>query len=59
MPVYEYYCDRCKREFEIERRITEERRDECPYCGQISRRVLSAAAFVLKGSGWAKDKYSS
>jgi putative FmdB family regulatory protein len=33
---------------------------ECPSCHQESlQRLISGAAFQLKGSGWYKDLYSS
>ena len=34
MPTYEYRCDACKRQMEIEQRITDERLTKCPKCGK-------------------------
>ena len=60
MPVYEYLCDKCEREFEVEQRITEDPIRSCPHCrSRKVRRLISQTSFVLKGSGWYADLYSS
>ncbi len=60
MPVYEYLCDKCGHEFEREQRITEDPVKTCPECrARKVRRLISRTAFVLKGSGWYSDLYSS
>ena len=60
MPVYEYLCDKCEREFEVEQRITEDPLRSCPHCrSRKLRRLISQTSFVLKGSGWYSDLYSS
>ena len=60
MPIYEYRCDRCEREFEVEQRITEEPLRSCPQCrSRKLRRLISQTSFVLKGGGWYSDLYSS
>ena len=46
MPVYEYYCENCKSEYEMIRPVS--RMDEpgpCPNCGQPGQRLLSYFAF--------------
>lgn len=59
MPLYEYYCDECKKVYEIEQRITEDPIPVCPTCGSAKfRRRISATSFVLKGSGWYKTDYT-
>ena len=60
MPVYEYQCGKCEHEFEREQRITDDPVKTCPKCK--ARRVkllISQTSFVLKGSGWYSDLYSS
>jgi putative FmdB family regulatory protein len=60
MPIYEYLCDKCEREFEAEQRITEDPIRSCPHCrSRKVRRLISQTSFVLKGSGWYSDLYSS
>ena len=60
MPVYEYACDKCGHEFEAEQRITEPPLKTCPRCRTRKlKRLISQTSFVLKGSGWYADLYSS
>ena len=60
MPIYEYRCDKCEREFEVEQRITEDPIRSCPSCrSRKVRRLISQTSFVLKGGGWYSDLYSS
>jgi putative FmdB family regulatory protein len=60
MPVYEYACDKCGHEFEAEQRITEPPLKTCPRCrARKLKRLISQTSFVLKGSGWYADLYSS
>jgi len=60
MPIYEYACERCDDEFEVEQRITEDPLKRCPSCRSVKvKRLISQTSFVLKGSGWYSDLYSS
>lgn len=60
MPIYEYQCTACDHRFEAEQRITENPLDTCPKCNEKKvRRLISATAFHLKGSGWYKTDYGS
>jgi putative FmdB family regulatory protein len=60
MPIYEYLCDKCQREFEVEQRITDAPLRSCPSCrSRKVRRLISQTSFVLKGGGWYSDLYSS
>ena len=60
MPTYEYRCEKCGHEFERGQRITENPVKSCPACrAKKVRRLISRTAFVLKGSGWYSDLYSS
>lgn len=59
MPTYVYLCNCCGHKQEIIRKISEmEARPDCEKCKEgPMERVISAATFILKGSGWAKDGY--
>ena len=60
MPIYEYACAKCEREFEVEQRITEDPLKTCPECGSRRiKRLISRTSFVLKGGGWYSDAYAS
>ena len=60
MPIYDYACEKCEREFEVEQRITEDPLRSCPECrSRKVKRLISQTSFVLKGSGWYSDLYSS
>jgi len=60
MPVYEYACEKCKHEFEAEQRISDDPIKVCPKCkARKVKRLISRTSFVLKGSGWYSDLYSS
>jgi putative FmdB family regulatory protein len=53
MPIYEYRCTDCGHQDEYLQKVSEPPLDSCPSCGKGSfRKLLSAAGFQLKGSGW-------
>jgi putative FmdB family regulatory protein len=60
MPLYEYACEKCESEFEIEQRITEDPLKSCPKCrSRRVKRLISRTSFALKGGGWYADGYAS
>jgi putative FmdB family regulatory protein len=61
MPTYEYACTACHHEWEFEQSIKDNAITECPSChDQTARRQISrGTGFILKGSGWYSDLYSS
>ena len=60
MPTYEYVCEACKNEWEVEQRMTDVPVKKCPKCGKLkAHRQISAGNFILKGGGWYSDLYSS
>ena len=58
MPTYEYECSNGHR-FEVVQPITEDPLERCHVCSAQVRRLISAAAFILKGGGWYSDGYGS
>lgn len=58
MPIYEYKCDKCGREFEEWQSICEPAVDKCSDCGGKASRLISHSSFVLKGTGWYVTDYA-
>src|SRR6266404_7472756 len=53
MPIYEYRCSSCGFQKEYLRKLSDPVLTDCPECGkQTFSKMLSAAGFQLKGSGW-------
>lgn len=53
MPIYEYRCDACGFQKEHMQKMSDATLTTCPSCGKESYvKLLSAAGFQLKGSGW-------
>lgn len=53
MPIYEYRCSACGQEHEVLQKVTEPPLTDCPACGKPGmQKLLTAAGFQLKGSGW-------
>lgn len=59
MPVYEYECRDCGKNFEELQSINDKPLKKCRFCGGKVRRLISQTSFSLKGSGWYKDGYSN
>lgn len=58
MPIYEYKCDSCSKQFEIFQKFSDEPLSQCE-CGGRLRKLISNTSFVLKGTGWYKTDYAS
>ena len=53
MPIYEYRCGSCGFQKEFLQKLSDAPLSTCPECGQESfNKMLTAAGFQLKGSGW-------
>jgi putative FmdB family regulatory protein len=53
MPIYEYKCTSCGHEKEVLQKMSDAPLKECPACGKATlSKLISAAGFQLKGSGW-------
>lgn len=59
MPIYEYQCTACAHLLETLQKISDEPLTECPQCHQQAlNKLVSAAGFQLKGTGWYATDYS-
>jgi putative FmdB family regulatory protein len=58
MPFYEYRCGACGHEFEAMQKMSDAPLTDCPSCseGELVK-LVSAAGFQLKGSGWYKTDF--
>ena len=53
MPIYEYRCASCGFQSEYLQKVSDPPRSVCPECGKATfNKLLTAAGFQLKGSGW-------
>jgi len=53
MPIYEYECRGCGARHEFIQKFSDRPKRKCPTCGKLRlRKLISAAAFHLKGDGW-------
>ena len=60
MPIYEYRCEACGHQEEFLQRVSEPPFTECPVCHKPTfQKLLSAAGFQLKGSGWYATDFKS
>jgi len=58
MPIYEYQCTSCGHDLEKLQRMNDPVLTDCPACNQSDlKRLVSAAAFRLKGSGWYETDF--
>lgn len=59
MPIYEYACDDCQKNFEVFVGVRDGAVQECKYCaGKNIRKLISNCSFQLKGSGWYVTDYA-
>ncbi|MGH8752156.1 MAG: FmdB family zinc ribbon protein [Burkholderiales bacterium] len=60
MPIYEYRCQACGAKKEVLQKISGKPLKECSECGKASMtKMISAAGFQLKGSGWYATDFKS
>jgi putative FmdB family regulatory protein len=59
MPTYEYQCTACGHQLEEFQKMSDAPLTDCPKCHQPAlSKMISAAGFQLKGSGWYVTDYS-
>ena len=60
MPTYEYRCVNCNYQFEKRQKINEKPIEYCPQChGRVKKIITDNVNFILKGTGFYKNDYSS
>jgi putative FmdB family regulatory protein len=60
MPIYEYRCKSCDHHLEALQKVSDGPLRKCPECGKLSlKKLVSAAAFRLKGGGWYETDFKS
>ncbi|GAB4241920.1 MAG: hypothetical protein OHK0028_20530 [Deltaproteobacteria bacterium] len=59
MPIYEYRCRKCGEVTERIERVHEDPLRKCPSCAGKVERLMSAGAFILKGTGWYATDYAN
>jgi len=60
VPIYEYQCESCEHQFDKLQKISDDPLKDCPACGKPSlKKMISAAGFRLKGSGWYETDFKS
>lgn len=60
MPIYEYQCNACGHRFEKLQKLSADPIRDCPECAQAEvRKLISAAGFRLKGSGWYETDFKT
>ena len=60
MPIYEYRCAACGHQQEALQKVSDTPLTDCPKCGKPSlSKMVTAAGFQLKGSGWYATDFKS
>ena len=60
MPIYEYQCESCRHQLEALQKLSESPLTCCPACGKSAlKKLMSASAFRLKGSGWYETDFKT
>ena len=60
MPIYEYQCEACDHKMEKLQKLSDEPLKLCPMCNELRlNKLVSAAAFRLKGGGWYETDFKT
>jgi putative FmdB family regulatory protein len=59
MPIYEYKCRKCGKQFEAFQGITDTKLKSCKFCEGRVDKIVSMTSFSLKGSGWYATDYKA
>ncbi|HPY35480.1 MAG TPA: zinc ribbon domain-containing protein [Smithellaceae bacterium] len=58
MPIYEYKCQKCGRQFESFQGINDPDLKSCKFCRGKVNKLMSMTSFTLKGTGWYATDYA-
>ncbi len=60
MPIYEYKCNSCGHKFDKLQKLNDPAFTDCPDCSESELvKLVSAAGFRLKGSGWYETDFKN
>jgi putative FmdB family regulatory protein len=57
MPIYEYKCRKCGKQFDAFQSISDPELKSCKFCRGKVNKLVSLSSFSLKGSGWYATDY--
>lgn len=58
MPIYEYECARCGEKIEVIQKMSDKPLKKHVACGGSLSKLISAAGFQFKGTGWYVTDYA-
>jgi len=58
MPLYEYHCRRCGKNFEVMQKFSDAQIETHDECGGEVEKLLSPPALQFKGTGWYVTDYA-
>jgi putative FmdB family regulatory protein len=58
MPIYEYECSKCGKTIEVIQKFSDKPLKKHEGCGGNLTKLISAAGFQFKGSGWYVTDYA-
>ncbi|MEN6466832.1 MAG: zinc ribbon domain-containing protein [Syntrophaceae bacterium] len=57
MPIFEYTCENCGKDFEVLVLASDSEVKTCKFCQGPIRKKMSVTTFHLKGTGWYVTDY--
>ena len=58
MPIYEYECSKCGKRIEVIQKMSDKPLKKHEGCGGALTKLISAAGFQFKGTGWYVTDYA-
>jgi putative FmdB family regulatory protein len=58
MPIYEYECAKCGKRIEVIQKMSDKPLKKHESCGGTLTKLISAAGFQFKGTGWYVTDYA-
>src|SRR5579871_3395080 len=58
MPIYEYECAKCGKRIEVIQKMSDKPLKKHEGCGGALTKLISAAGFQFKGTGWYVTDYA-